>query len=243
MAIGGMLPGMKKTKARRVVRPRNAEMTRAKILEAAIEEFSLRGLPDARTEDIAARCKVNKRMVYYYFETKEGLYLAALESAYANLAKLEHAIEVEHLDPSAAIAALVNLKIDYYIENPHFISFLNMENLYRARHLKRSKKLAEFKTPLTQVISRILERGEAQGTFRRGIDPVDLYISICALGFMYFSNQHTLGVIFERDLMTEESIQKRRQTILDQVLSYLRYKGEPEPKTRRIRRDESALIS
>jgi hypothetical protein len=166
-----------------------------------------------------------------------------LESAYANLAKLEHAIEVEHLDPAAAIAALVNLKIDYYIANPHFISFLNMENLYRARHLKRSKKLAEFKTPLTQVISRILERGESQGMFRRGIDPVDLYISICALGFMYFSNQHTLGVIFERDLMTEASIKKRRQTIVDQVLSYLRYQSEFEVATRRIRPAASALVS
>jgi AcrR family transcriptional regulator len=238
-----MFPDMKKPKAKKTGRPRNAEATRAKILEAAIEEFSLRGLPDARTEDIAGRCKVNKRMIYYYFGTKEGLYLAALESAYANLAKLEHAIEVEHLDPAAAIAALVNLKIDYYIANPHFISFLNMENLYRARHLKRSKKLAEFKTPLTQVISRILERGESQGMFRRGIDPVDLYISICALGFMYFSNQHTLGVIFERDLMTEGSIKKRRQTIVDQVLSYLQYKGEQDFAPRRIQRAESALVS
>lgn len=233
---------MTKARAKKIVRPRNAEATRAKILEAAIAAFSQHGLNDTRTEDIAAQCKVNKRMVYYYFGTKEGLYLAALESAYANLARLEHAIEVEHLDPPTAIATLVNLKIDYYIANPHFIAFLNMENLYKARHLKRSKRLREFKTPLTQVISRILERGEAQGIFRKGIDPVDLYISICALGFMYFSNQYTLGAIFERDLMTEESIRKRRETIVDQVLSYLRYTGAEAHAPRKVRHPEATLV-
>jgi AcrR family transcriptional regulator len=213
---------MKKATPKKVVRPRNAEATRAMILEAAIDEFGSRGLRDARTEDIAAKCKVNKRMVYYYFGTKEGLYLAALESVYANLTALEHAIEVEHLEPDEAIAALVNLKIDYYIANPHFITFLNMENLYKARNLRQSKMLGEFKTPLTHVISRILERGQRHGVFRQGIDPVDLYISICALGFMYFSNQHTLGVIFERNLMSSESIKKLKRTITDLILSYLR---------------------
>jgi len=212
---------MKKTAQKRVPKPRNAEATRAKILAAAIDEFADRGLTEARTEDIAKACGVNKRLVYYYFGSKEGLYLAALEESYAKLTELEHAIDVDHLEPKAAIAALINLKIDYYIANPHFISFLNMENLYKAKTLSKSKRINEFKTPLTQVISRILERGEKQGIFRSDIEPIDLYISICALGFMYFANQHTLKVIFNRDLMAPSMIAQRRETIIDLILSYL----------------------
>ncbi len=212
---------MKAAKRQRPRKSRNAEATRAKILAAAIEEFAEHGFADARAEGIAERCGVNKRLVYYYYGTKEGLYLEALEQAYANLAELERGIDVEHLEPRAAIAKLVNLKIDYYLSSPHFISFLNMENLYKARTLRKSKRLKEFKTPLVNTISVILERGAKAGVFRRGIDPIDLYISICALGFTYFANQHTLKVIFDRDLMTPENLARRRETIVDLVLSYL----------------------
>ncbi len=206
---------------------RDADATRAKILAAARIEFASRGLPDARTEDIAARCQVNKRMIYYYFGSKEGLYLAALESAYADLAALERRIEVEHLDPVAAIAQMINLKIDYYIDNPHFVSFLNMENLYKAKNLRKSKRLPEFTTPLTEVIAGILERGGRMGVFRTDVDPVDLYISICALCIMYFSNQHTLETIFARNLMSSESIAQRRRAVIDFVTSYLTH-GEAQ---------------
>lgn len=212
---------MKKIEIRKLRQTRDAEATRAKILSAAVKEFSDRGLPDARTDDIAKRCNINKRMIYYYFGSKEGLYLAALESAYANLVAIERQIEVEHLDPVDAIATLINLKIDYYIANPHFVSFLNMENLYKARNLRRSKRLKEFQTPLTEVIARILERGQRLRLFRSDLDPVDLYISICALCIMYFSNQHTLGAIFVRDLINPASIAKRRRTVIDIVVSYL----------------------
>src|SRR5205085_2239335 len=119
----------------------DADATRAKILQAALAEFGDRGLPGSSTDDIARRCRVNKRMIYYYFGSKEGLYLAALESVFENLVALERTIEVEHLDPPKAIEAMINLKIDYYLDNPHFISFLSMENFYKGRHLRRSKKL------------------------------------------------------------------------------------------------------
>jgi AcrR family transcriptional regulator len=214
-------------KSAKPLRHRDADATRAKILQAALVEFGNRGLPETRTDDIAARCKVNKRMIYYYFGSKEGLYLAALESVYDELVRLEREIEVEHLDPVAALEAMINLKIDYYIDNPHFISFLTMENLYKARNLRKSKKLDAFKTPLTQVIARILERGERAGLFRHNVDPVDLYISICALGFMYFANRHTLGAIFERDLMSRQAIDRRRQSIIDMVIGYLQGSDAP----------------
>jgi AcrR family transcriptional regulator len=212
---------MKSAKRKLPRKSRNAEATRANILAAAIEEFSNQGLADARTDDIAARCGVNKRLVYYYFGSKEGLYLAALEKAYADLIELEREIDVEHLEPRAALAELINRKIDYYISSPHFISFLNMENLYKARTLRKSKRLNDFKTPLTTMISRILERGVSMGVFRRGVDALDLYISICALGFTYFANQHTLKVIFDRDLMSPDALRKRRESIVEMILSYL----------------------
>jgi AcrR family transcriptional regulator len=160
-------------------------------------------------------------MIYYYFGSKEGLYLAALESVYENLVALEQEIEVEHLEPAAAIEAMINLKIDYYLENPHFVSFLSMENFYRARHLRKSKKLEMFKTPLTDVIARILERGQRSGQFRQDVEPVDFYISMCALCIMYFSNQHSLGVIFEREMTSAANIERRRRTVVEFVLSYL----------------------
>jgi len=206
-------------------RKRDASATRARILEAAMEEFAARGLPDARIEDVALRAGANRRMIYYYFGNKEGLYLAALEAVYAELMDEERKIDVEKLDPIEAITALVRLKIDHYTRYPRFIAFVNMENLYKARHLKNSKRLGEFKTPLTRIIARVLERGQRLGLFREGIDPVDLYISICALGYMYFSNQYTLGVIFGRKLISPKALEKRKVTIADFVTSYLTRKN------------------
>lgn len=203
------------------VRKRDAVATRAKILEAAVDEFAARGLQDARIEDVAERAGANRRMIYYYFGSKEGLYLEALESVYAGLMEEERKIDVENMHPVQAIVEMVRLKIDHYAENPEFITFLNMENLYKARYLKDSKRLAEFKAPFTEVIGRVLERGQRLGLFREDVDPLDLYISICALGYMYFSNQYTLGVIFSRDLITPSALERRKVAIADIIISYL----------------------
>ncbi len=216
---------MKKRQGAAAPQKRNADATRAKILQAALSEFSERGLPAASTDDIAERCGVNKRMIYYYFGSKEGLYLSALESVFEKFVALERAIDVEHLDPAAAIEAMINLKIDFYLDNPHFVSFLAMENFYKARHLRKSKKLGMFKSPLTEVIARILKRGQSRGEFRRDVDPVDFYVSMCALCVMHFSNQHSLGVIFERDMTSNANVERRRVAVVEFVLSYLQRQG------------------
>lgn len=194
-----------------------------------MEEFAARGLPDTRIEDIADRAGTNRRMIYYYFGSKEGLYLAALEAVYAELVDEERKIDVEKLAPVEAIVELVCLKFDHYTHYPRFIAFLNMENQYRARHLMNSKRIGEFKTPFTQVIARVLRRGQSEGLFRKNVDPVDLYISICALGYMYFSNRHTLGVIFERDLMAPKELGKRKAAVADLVIGFLTNKSESLP--------------
>jgi AcrR family transcriptional regulator len=235
---------MKVRKSAKVRQTRNADATRAKILQAALGEFSEHGLPAASTDDIAERCGVNKRMIYYYFGSKEGLYLAALESVLENLVAREKEIEIEHLEPPAAIEAMINLKIDYYLENPYFTSFLSMENFYKARHLRKSKKLKMFRAPLTDVITRILERGQRSGHFRQDVEPVDFYVSMCALCIMYFSNQHTFGVIFGREMMTSANIERRRRAVIDFVFSYLQTPDAmPLPSIRRSASRLARLVS
>jgi AcrR family transcriptional regulator len=222
---------------------RNADLTRTKILRAAISEFGERGFAAASTDDMAERCDVNKRMIYYYYGSKEGLYLAALESVFENLVAREREIKIEDLDPAVAIETIINLKIDYYLENPHFVSFLSMENLYKARHLRKSKKLALFRATLTELITGILKRGQCSGQFRMDIEPVDFYVSMCALCIMYFSNQHTLGVIFERDMMTRANLERRRRTVIDFVLGYLRAPKAFEPASVSRGRRVASLVS
>jgi TetR/AcrR family transcriptional regulator len=199
---------------------RDAAATRTRILEAAMKEFAAKGL-DARIEDVAEMAGANRRMAYYYFGSKEGLYLAALEATYLELVTVEEAIDVERLGPLEAIAALVSAKFEHYIKFPRYIEFLKIENLYHARHLKSSQRIKELRGPLISIIGRVLERGQALGVFRKNVDPLELYISICALGYFVFSNRYTLGTIFNVDLTTAQALARRRQIIIDMVTSYL----------------------
>lgn len=186
-----------------------------------MKEFAAKGL-EARIEDIADMAGANRRMAYYYFGSKEGLYLAALESAYFELVEVEEAIDVNTLGPIEAIEALVAAKFEHYVKYPHYIEFVKIENVYQARHLKTSKRTAEMRAPFISVISRVLERGQKLGVLRKNVDPLDLYISICALGFFVFSNRHTLGAIFKTDVTSASALKRRRQLIIDMVTSYLR---------------------
>ncbi len=208
-------------KAKRQVKRRDAAATRGRILQAAMQEFAAKGLEAARIEDIADQAGANRRMAYYYFGSKEGLYLAALEATYFELVEVEKRIDVDTLGPIEAIAAMVQAKFEHYVKYPHYIEFVKMENLYRARHLKTSRRIAEMRAPLISVIKRVLERGEATGVLRKGVDPLDLYLSICALGFFVFSNRHTLGVIFNTDVTGSAALRRRRTLVIDMIKAYL----------------------
>ena len=199
---------------------RDGAATRARLLQAAMREFASKGL-EARVEDIAEIAGTNRRMAYYYFGSKEGLYLAALEATYLELVMVEKTIDVDSLDPVEAIATLVMMKFEHYVRYPHYVEFLKIENLYHARHLKTSDRLKELRGPLLSIVRKVLERGRAIGVFRAGVDPVELYVSICALGFFVFSNQYTLGTIFGVDLSSRAALEKRRAIIVDMVIAYL----------------------
>jgi TetR/AcrR family transcriptional regulator len=230
-AVAGAMSGAKRGRplqakeqtkqAKPQIKRRNAVATRARILQAAMQEFAAKGLDAARIEDIADRAGANRRMTYYYFGSKEGLYLAALEAAYFELVEVEERIDIDRLGPIEAIAAMVRAKFEHYVKYPHYIEFVKMENLYRARHLKTSRRIADMRAPLISIIKRVLDRGEAAGVLRKGVDPLDLYLSICALGFFVFSNRHTLGVIFNTDVTSAAALRRRRSLVVDMIKAYL----------------------
>ena len=186
-----------------------------------MQEFAAKGL-DARIEDITRYAEANRRMAYYYFGSKEGLYLAALEATYFELVQVENAIDVNALGPVEAIAALVSAKFEHYVKYPHYVEFVKIENVYQARNLKASRRIVEMRTPLISIIKRVLKQGQASGELRKGIDPLDLYISICALGFFVFSNKHTLDTIFSTDLTSPKALNRRRAIIIEMLTAYLR---------------------
>jgi AcrR family transcriptional regulator len=200
---------------------RDAERTRAAILAAATDEFARHGLGGARVDRIAARAKTNKRMLYYYFGSKDDLFLAVLESAYARIRAEEQALHLEGLPPVDAVRRLVGFTWDYLVRHPEFITLLNTENLHRAEHLRRSAQIREMHSPLIATLSRVLDHGVRDRVFRRGVDPVQLYVSIAALGYFYLSNNATLSTIFGRDLALPASRRQRLAHIVDVVLRYL----------------------
>jgi AcrR family transcriptional regulator len=201
---------------------RDPEATRDRILRAAVAEFAEKGLGGARVDEIAERAGANKRMLYHYFGNKEDLFLAALESVYEDIRQHELTLDLEHQAPDEAMRTLVVFTWEYFVANPHFITMLNSENLHRARHLARSERIRAMHSPLIRLIAGILERGQAAGTMRRDVDPMQLYISIASLGYFYHSNIHTLSAIFGRDFAAAPERRERCDHVVEVILGYLR---------------------
>ena len=202
-------------------RTRDADRSREAILAAARDEFAAFGLGGARVERIAERAGVNKRLLYYYFDNKETLFRAVLEDAYLHIRAAEQELHLGDLAPAEAVRKLTEFTWNYYLAHPEFVTLLNSENLHGARHLKRSKEIRALHSPLVAMLDGLLARGQRAGVFRRGVDAVQLYISIAALGYFYLSNRHTLSTIFGRDLMRPRALRERLAHMTDLVLGYL----------------------
>ena len=200
---------------------RNPVRNQERILQAATEEFARYGLGGARVDRIAARAGANKRMLYYYYGNKEDLFLKVLEARYAHIRRAELSLHLLDLDPVQGMRRMVEFTWNYYLKHPEFLTLLNSENLHRGRHLKRSRDVAAMHSPLIALLRDLLLRGERAGKFRKGVDPVQLYISIAALGYFYLSNRHTLSTIFERDLLAPKSKAERLKHMTELVLGYL----------------------
>jgi TetR/AcrR family transcriptional regulator len=208
--------------ARKAPQRRDPARTRQKLLVAARREFAQAGLAGARVDEIAARAGVNKQLVYHYFGDKDALYLAVLEWVYEEIRAKEHVLNLEGLAPEQAIRKLIESSFDHLAEHPDFIVLLNDENRGGAAHVRRSKRIEALHSPLVAMVSKILGEGVRNGVFRKGINPVHLYISIAGLSYFYFSNNPTLSAIFGKDLGSPTARRARRKHVTDLILHSLR---------------------
>jgi AcrR family transcriptional regulator len=200
------------------VRTRDPAATRQRILDAARTEFARLGLGGARVDAIAARAKANKRMIYHYFGSKQDLFLAVLEAAYGDIRAAERKLHLEHLEPEEALRRLTEFTWKYYLKHPEFLTLVNSENLHKAKHLKKSKVIGAMHEHLVAMVAALLQRGVEQGVFRNGIDPVQLSITIAAIGYYYLTNRFTGSIIYKRDLMAAQALQDRLAFNVDTVL-------------------------
>ena len=202
-------------------RVRDADRTQREILDVATREFADQGFAGARVDEIAAQTRTTKRMIYYYFGSKEALFVAVLERAYATIRSAEQTIEVDHLEPAAAIRRLAELTFDHHESHPDFIRLVSIENIHRAEHIAGHAELAGQNTPAIELIERILERGRADGSFTRDVDAVDLHMMISAFCVFRVANRHTFGAIFDRDLLDAALRDRYRRMLGDMVVEYL----------------------
>lgn len=199
-------------------RIRDAEATQKRIMVAAKKEFAKSGLGGSRVDDIAERAKANKRMIYHYFESKEDLFQRVLEEAYVDIRTAEQKLQLDHLDAKSALEKLVRFTWKYYLDNPEFITLVNSENLHKAKHLKKSEVIHVVSRKLVDMVSSLLQRGVKEGVFRDNIDPVQLNITIAAIGYYYITNRFTGSIVFERDLMTPDALQERIAFNIETIL-------------------------
>lgn len=202
--------------------PKDADNTRAKILNVAIQEFSRHGLSGARIDEIAAETGANKGMIYYYFGSKDDLYVAALEESYRRFREIEHGFHLDDLAPVHALRQLVGSTFDYHAVHPEFIRMVMVENIHQGEHIRKIPELQAINRPAIGLLEQLCKRGVADGVFRADLDPVDLHMSISALSFYNVSNQYTFSFIFGRDLKSEAVHAARRESVIDMILRYVR---------------------
>src|ERR1700678_1799145 len=198
-----------------------------RLLKAATVEFSKNGLLGARVDRIASLAKTNKQLIYYHFGDKQALYLAVLEHVYADIRVKERALHLADGDPETAMARLVGFSFDYVSQNREFVRLLTNENILKARNARRSKLIRQTRSPLVQLIEETLRRGVKAGVFRKGVDPVQLYISMAGLCFFYIANIHTLSVLCERDMQEKAALRERREHAIGFVLGFLTNQDQP----------------
>lgn len=217
--------GREKLSRSRAVQLDRTTKTRDDILLVAREEFAASGLSGARVDAIAERTRTSKRMIYYHFGSKEGLYLAVLEHAYARIRKVEAELRLADVDPIEAMRRLIGFTFDYDEANPDFIRLVTIENIHRADHMRKSTSLGRLNVSIIDTIEAILRRGQETGVFRRQVDPIDLHMLISSFCFFRISNQHTFGHIFGRDLGEASMRARHRELLQDSVITLLRDPG------------------
>ena len=202
-------------------KPKAPEANRARILAAATAEFAARGYEGASMDAITARTATTRALINYYFGSKEKLYLAVLERVYAEIREAEDELELEHLAPVDAIRRIVEFTYDYYVAHEYFVRLVVAENQAKGRHMKRFPSLRTVNRPIVDMLGTVIARGQAEGTFRRDVDPIDVHMAIAALGMFNVTNQYTFGTLFQREMGAKGDVPRRRRLVADVILSWL----------------------
>jgi AcrR family transcriptional regulator len=203
-------------------RSNDPEGTKRNIIQIATQEFAGKGFSGARVNDIAARTKTSKRMIYYYFGGKEGLYIAVLEAAYRSIRSIEASLDLENQEPEQALRALVSFTFDYQNAHPEFVRLVMNENILNGAHISRSRAIQRLNVGAIDALRDLLARGQADGTFRPDVDPVDLHMSISALCFFNVSNRATFSTIFKHDMASTRALSERRSQVVDTIMRYVK---------------------
>jgi len=202
-------------------KPKAPEANRARILTAAVAEFASRGYEGASMDAIAARTDTTRALINYYFGSKEKLYLAVLERVYAEIRAAETQLNPDHLSPVEAIRRIVEFTYNYYVEHEYFVRIVVAENQAKGRHMKRSPALRTVNRPIVDTLAAVIARGQAEGTFRPDLDPIDVHMAIAALGMFNVTNQYTFGALFQRAMGAKGDVPSRRRMVADVILSWL----------------------
>ncbi len=200
------------------VREQAAQTTRDNILKAATKVFARYGYEGGSVEKISKAAKSFDRMIYYYFGSKEGLFIEVLEETYRRMNDAESKLDLDTAKPVEALQAVIRFVVGYYRKNPEFITLLNTENLHKGKHISKSMRAREYSSPAIEVIRRVLDSGQAQGLFRKDVSARDVYLLIAATGYFYMSNRHTLSAFLGEDLETAEALAHWESFVIDSVL-------------------------
>jgi TetR/AcrR family transcriptional regulator, upper aerobic nicotinate degradation pathway regulator len=188
------------------VRAAAAQATRESILKAATKVFAKHGYDGGSIERISTAAKSYDRMIYYYYGSKEGLFIAVLESMYRRFNEAEARLKLDGLSPPDAMNAIIRFICGYYRRHPEFITLLNTENLHRGRHIAKSPSAGEHSAPAVGVIATVLASGAAAGLFRPDVAARDIYLMVASMGYFYLSNRFTLSAFLGEDLESAEAM-------------------------------------
>lgn len=200
---------------------RDAERTRAELLAVATEVFAESGYSGARVDEIAERTRTTKRMIYYYFGGKEGLYLAVLDRAYRGIRQAEQKLRVDHADPIEAIRRLAEVTFDHHIEHDDFIRLVSIENIHRGDFIRRLTDLPQLSRPATSLLDEILDDGRAAGLFRPDVSALDVHLVISSYCVFQVANRYTFGYLFDVDLADISQRAHLRRMIGDVIVGWL----------------------
>ncbi|UJW82039.1 TetR/AcrR family transcriptional regulator [Hydrogenophaga sp. SL48] len=207
----------KTSAAKEPTRTNDPDRTMANILDVAQVEFAEKGLAGARIDEIAAATQTSKRMIYYYFGSKEGLYTAVLEASYREMRTHEAELNLDDLAPLDALRKLVAYTFDHHRLSENYIRLVMGENINRGQYLAQSPAIQALNVPAISAIRSLYERGVAQGVFRPGLNALDIHASISALTFFNVSNRHTFGLIFKFDAAGDDWMAQRRRSVIEMV--------------------------